>query len=284
MIRRSGHGRVWLGIVLLCLAAFAQARAAPQQPVLELGRGMSQASLTDYTSYHHDQAGADDIVSALAQVDRGAFKPLPSGSTAFGFQPGAYWFHASLVNHNPTEQRWLLVQRYALSDRLDVYLKYPDGRVLHQASGDSLPFASRSIRYRHPNFLLALPTGQPVELLVRVQSQSSMQVPLDLYTPIAFAELSRDAQLFIGIYYGILLALFFYNLVLWLTLRDASYFWYLFHITAFGLVLFTLNGFGFEYLWPNSPWLADKSVPLSICLALIGMQQFARTFLELPQR
>ena len=284
MIRRSGQGQVWLGIVLLCLAAFAQARAAPQQPVLELGRGMSQASLTDYTTYRHDQAGADDVVSALAQVERGAFKPLPSGSTAFGFQPGAYWFHASLVNHNPAEQRWLLVQRYALSDRLDVYLKYPDGRVLHQASGDSLPFASRSIRYRHPNFLLTLPTGQPVELLVRVQSQSSMQVPLDLYTPIAFAELSRDAQLFIGIYYGILLALFFYNLVLWLTLRDASYFWYLFHITAFGLVLFTLNGFGFEYLWPDSPWLADKSVPLSICLALIGMQQFARTFLELPQR
>ena len=67
-------------------------------------------------------------------------------------------------------------------------------------------------------------------------------------------------------------------------LRDASYFWYLFHLSAFGLVLFTLNGLGFEYLWPNSPWWTDKSVPLSICLALIGMQQFARTFLELKQR
>src|SRR5690606_8212294 len=88
----------------------------------------------------------------------------------------------------------------------------------------------------------------------------------------------------IGLYYGILLALFFYNLVLWISLRDASYFWYLFHITAFGLVLFTLNGLGFEYLWPNWPWLADRSVPLSICLALIGMNQFTRTFLELPQR
>src|SRR5690606_2027234 len=94
----------------------------------------------------------------------------------------------------------------------------------------------------------------------------------------------RDAQLGIGIYYGILVALFFYNLVLWLTLRDASYLWYLFHISAFGLVLFTLNGFGFEYLWPDLPWLADRSVPLSICLALIAMLQFARTFLGLSLR
>src|SRR5690606_16244868 len=56
------------------------------------------------------------------------------------------------------------------------------------------------------------------------------------------------------------------------------------HLSAFGMVLFTLNGLGFEYLWPDSAWLADKSVPLSICLALIGMQQFARIFLELKTR
>ncbi|MBM7093179.1 7TM-DISM domain-containing protein, partial [Streptomyces sp. S12] len=34
----------------------------------------------------------------------------------------------------------------------------------------------------------------------------------------------------------------------------------------------------------NSPWLADHSVPLSICLAQVGMQQFAREFLGLSQR
>lgn len=111
-----------------------------------------------------------------------------------------------------------------------------------------------------------------------------MQVPLELYTPAAFTSLSRDSQFVMGIYYGILLALFVYNLVLWLTLRDPSYFWYLFHISAFGLVLFTLNGYSFEYLWPDNPWLANVAVPLSICFAIVGMQQFARTFLELPKR
>ena len=61
--------------------------------------------------------------------------------------------------------------------------------------------------------------------------------------PQAFTSLSRDAQFVMGLYYGILIALFVYNLVLWITLRDRNYFWYLFHITAFGLVLFTLNGY-----------------------------------------
>lgn len=266
-------------LILLCQWPYARA-----EPALELVEGVTQTSLAEYTRYRHDINASDDTTSALRRLAAGEFAPLPDGKHEFGFQEGAFWFHVSLVNRNPHEQRWLLVQRYALSDYIDVYLKYPDGRVVHQAGGDALPFESRGIRYRHPNFWLDLPVDERVDLLVRVQSQSSMQVPLDLYTPTAFVDLSRDAQLAIGIYYGILTALFFYNLVLWLTLRDPGYFWYLFHISAFGMVLFTLNGLGFEYLWPHSPWLADKSVPLSICLALIGMLQFARTFLELPDR
>ena len=272
---------LWL---LLATAGAAHAQAAQTGGPLVIDAGQSQLALSPYVDYLHDVDGDADLGAARRWQQEGRFQPLPSASAAFGFQPGAFWFHARLVNLHPGEPRWLLVQEYALSDRVDVYVLREDGTVQHQRGGDHAPFKVRSIRYRHPNFALDLPPGDAVDLYVRVQSQSSMQVPLSLYTPTAFTEMSRDAQLAIGLYYGILLALFFYNLVLWLTLRDPSYFWYLFHITAFGLVLFTLNGLGFEYLWPSSSWLADKAVPLSICLALIGMQQFARTFLELPQR
>jgi two-component system, sensor histidine kinase LadS len=265
------------------LLLFVPLLAAADTPA-RITADASYLPLAPQTTYLHDAGGATTLDEAHRLLDSGRFGPLPNGDASFGFQTGAFWFHVRVTNENPREQRWLLVQQYALSDRIDVYARYPDGRTVHHTGGDSFPFEQRSIRYRHPNFWLDLPTGEEVDLLVRVQSQSSMQVPLFLYTPAAFAELSRDGQLGIGIYYGILLALFFYNLVLWLVLRDGSYFWYLFHISAFGLVLFTLNGLGFEYLWPHSTWLADKSVPLSVCLAQIGMQQFARTFLDLNTR
>jgi two-component system, sensor histidine kinase LadS len=235
-------------------------------------------------SYLHDKNAADTPEEAWRKIAAGAFQPVPKDKTAFGFQQGAYWFHGEVINRNTDELHWMLVLRFALLDQIDLFVRYPDGRVIQQTSGDSLPFSARSISYRHPNFRIQLPVDQKVEVLVRTQSESSMQVPIDLYTPAAFTSLSRDSQFVMGVYYGILLALFVYNLVLWLILRDASYFWYLFHISAFGLVLFTLNGYSFEYLWSKNPWLANVAVPLSICLAIIGMQQFARTFLELPNR
>ena len=246
--------------------------------------GQSAIPLSPHIGYRHDALAADGATEAFARAKAGEFTRIPDGNPTFGFQDGAFWFYLPVVNRHAEETQWLLVQEYALSDQLDLYLRYPDGHVEHQASGDHQPFANRFIRYRHPNFRLDLPLGVPVEVLVRVQSESSMQVPLVLYTPRALTEILRDTQFSTGLYYGIVLALLFYNLVLWIMLRDPGYGWYLLHTGAFGLVLFTLNGYSFEYFWPNWPWLADAAVPLSICLALIGMQQFSRSFLELRDR
>ena len=273
--------RCWRLVAMLLLAVSGGVHAG--QP-LALDANMSAVPLSSSISYRHDALASDGVSQAFKRAQEAQFALLPNGNPSLGFQEGAYWFHLTVVNRDPEELRWILVQEYALSDNLDLYVRYPDGRVVHQSSGDHVPFGSRYIRYRHPNFRIDLPHGQPVEVLLRVQSQSSMQVPLVLYTPRAFAELLRDAQFSTGLYYGIVLALMIYNLVLWLMLRDSGYFWYLWHISAFGLVLFTLNGYGFEYLWPEWPWLADAAVPLSICLALIGMQLFSRSFLELQER
>ena len=241
-------------------------------------------SLSPYLTYGVDPGDRADAAAMFSKAERGEFKPLPGGSTAFGFTQGAYWFHGQLFNRNSTEQRWLLVLHYPLLDNVDVYLRYPDGRIEHMASGDTLPFSARSIRYRHPNFWVDLPQRTEVELLVRVASRSSLQVPLAVYTAKAFAELERDAQFGIGLFYGILLALLCYNLVLWLSLRDASHFWYVCHVSGFGLVMFCLNGLAFEYLWPNSPWWANQAIPLSMAVSQIAMHQFCRVFLELKER
>jgi two-component system, sensor histidine kinase LadS len=165
-----------------------------------------------------------------------------------------------------------------------VHVRYANGDTKHFSSGDMQPFSSRSISYRQPNFWIELPRNEKVELLVRITSKSSIQAPLVLFTSTAFAETERDSQFSIGIYYGIIVALFFYNVVMWLLLRDQNNLWYVLHITGFGLVLFCLNGLAFEYLWPNSPWLANHAIPLSMCLSQLAMHQFTRIFLNLPNR
>ncbi len=276
---------VWRHILVVLLAVFGLGfGCASAQPQAELADGVASLSLTPHLVYRHDRDGTDTVDDAWRRLAQGGFAPMPEGESSFGFQPGAFWFHTRVLNRDAGETRRMLVVGFPLIDRIDLYLRYPDGRVVHNAGGDQLPFSARSIPYRQPNFRIELPPDEPVDILVRMQSESSMQVSLDLHTPDAFTALSRDAQFVMGAYYGILIALFLYNVALWRTLSDPSYFWYLFHIIAFGLVLFTFNGYSYEYLWPDNPWLGNVAAPASICLATVGMQQFARAFLGLPTR
>src|SRR3546814_8630994 len=127
--------------------------------------------ISDWSSDVCSSDLVDKPADAFRRAAAGEFTPLPDGQSEFGFQTGAYWFHATVRNESQAETRWVLVQQYALSDFFDLYVRYPDGRTIHHASGDHRPFSARSIRDRHPNFLLDLPPGQPVELLVRVQSE-----------------------------------------------------------------------------------------------------------------
>ena len=271
-------------LALIWLSAAVTGIARGEVAHAQISPGMVNLDLSPYVSYLVDADGRADAASMFQHAASGNFRKLPNGNATFGFTKGAYWFHTKLFNRGNSEERWLLVLQYPLLDNIDVYLRYPDGHVEHMASGDFLPFSARSIRYRLPNFWVSLPDRSEVEVLVRAQSKSSMQAPLAIYTINSFAEMERDAQFGIGIYNGILLALFFYNLVLWLAVKDPTHFWYMFHVGGFGLVLFCLNGLAFEYLWPNKPWLANHAIPLSMGIVQMAMQQFSRIFLELNQR
>jgi len=265
----------------LCLALCASPTAAQS---LQLKPEHTAVELEPHLRYRHDPTGSRSPPEMLAAARENQFLPLPEGRAAFGFTRGAYWFHTRLFNDSTIEQRWLLVLSYPLIDHVDVHLRYPDGTWRTLSSGDRLPFSSRSVRYRHPNFWLDLPQRTEVDLLVRASSESSLQVPLALYTGSAFAEMERQSQFAIGMYDGVLLALFLYNLLLWLAIRDTSHLWYTFHVGAFGLMMFCLNGLAFETLWPASTQLANNAIPVSMALAQIAMHQFTRSFLNLRKR
>src|SRR5690606_29855761 len=108
----------WLLVLLLAAALPCAAHAA--QPVLQLDPAHANVQLNPYLTYRHDSGAVDGAADAFRRVAAGEFGPLPGGESEFGFQPGAFWFHASVVNRNDTETRWVLVQQYSLSDFLDV--------------------------------------------------------------------------------------------------------------------------------------------------------------------
>ena len=248
----------------------------------------------------HDSGARVDLVPAMMAVDpavdtlnadlawaavaRGAVINLPGGKSSFGFSDRARWFYLSLVNVDHPARRWLLVIEQPRIDEILVVSRSVGGRVEQRLLGDRLAFSSRAVAHRYPNAELLIEPGEAIEILIGVRSTSSIQLPVRLYEPGELWAESYHEQAGLGVYYGILIALFLYNLAVLASIRDASYAYYLAYLGAFGVFMLTFNGVGFQYLWPDSLVWASAALPVSIGAVLCTSLLFARSFLDLRLR
>ncbi len=271
--RRHGRCLAALAATLLGLVAGADAREIPA--------GRDTHVLTPSLEMLCDEARALDIDTVAQAIRAGRFEPLPRTGASLGYRRGQCWFHVQVRNLDHADSHWVLTIPQARLDRIDAYVLGESGRVLsRRLMGDHEPFAQRALRIRYPNIVLELPRGATRELVFAVETTSSMQFPLEMRTQRAMIDHVDDAQFLMGIYYGILLGLSLYNLVIWLSTREQTYLGYVVYVICFGLLMFCLNGYAFEYLWPQWPRWANDCVPLLVSLSLAAATWFSRVFLN----
>ena len=204
----------------------------------------------------------------------------------FGYSNSAWWLRFRLPGGALPNDERLLELAYSNLDRVEFHLPEAlpgaEPRYWVRIAGDSLPWAAREVRHRNHVFRFAMPTAAGEhEYYLRITSQGVITVPLTLWRPDAFAEHNRGAQLILGLFYGAALALVLYNLMLFFAVRDRAYVFYVLYATAFGIFLLSFDGLGYQYLWPQSPRIANQGVALSLTLALAMGGQFARIFLDM---
>ncbi|MDT8335698.1 MAG: 7TM diverse intracellular signaling domain-containing protein, partial [Desulfurivibrionaceae bacterium] len=95
----------------------------------------------------------------------------------------------------------------------------------------------------------------------------------------SFTREDHNAQFGLGLYYGSILLMIVYSLLMWFTIRDKNYLYYMFFITSFGLFQMAMNGSAYEYLWPGLVRWNNLSVPIFVALSALGVGMFTRSFL-----
>ncbi|MBU0481527.1 MAG: response regulator [Proteobacteria bacterium] len=197
-----------------------------------------------------------------------------------GFSASAFWLRFTPAANFSTDRKWLLEFAYPLLDQVEVYLPDGKGGFFRKTTGDAQPFASREIQNR--NLLVILPqealSGSPI--YVKVKSESTLSFPVNIWSARAFIKKSHNEQFILGIYYGIILVMIIYSLLLLFTLKDIGYLYHLIFIVTFGMFQIIMNGTAYEYLWPEMIWWNSNSLPVFICLSCFGATAFTRNFLE----
>jgi signal transduction histidine kinase len=231
--------------------------------------------------YFEDKTGTATVQQVLGQ----AFTPNTTSVLNAGYSSSAFWLKVDL-RYLPKDDEngartWLLELAYPPMDHVDLYLPDDDGRwQLEARTGDELPWSSRPIRQSNYVFNLPFKPGEARTVLLRVQSEGSVQVPLSLWAGDAFLEAQPERLYVFGLIYGVLLVMLVYNLFIYLSVRDTSYLYYILYIASFGLYQVSVNGAGIQFFWPNNPWWANAATPFFIGAAAFFGCQFSRTFLR----
>ena len=213
---------------------------------------------------------------ALAQSHRFA---SPSGTPGnLGRTADAVWLRVPLEVPGKQAVRRVLEIDYPSLNRVDVYL-VQQGRVLeHQRLGNELRMEERPLQSRAHAAPLLLAPGD-YELLLRVQTQSSMVLPLALRTPEDFMAHESHAQMLQGLIAGLALCMLMYSLSHWFSLRDRLFLDYALLLAANITFTAAYFGIGAQYLRPDAPGLSMRIAPIAVLVAVWAGSHFMRGML-----
>ena len=251
--------------------ATAGAPMPAQPPVVHLRAASGFVSLDQSFHYARATPGLD-----AAQTHGLDWQRAPGDTINLGFTDDDVWVRIRLRNQD-AQERWLLRVAFPLISRLELY-ETLDGPPL--VAGLDLSFHERPVRARDFVLPLVVPQGEERVFLVRVRNEDAMQLPLSLWQPEAYHEAARMEIWGLGLYFGVVLVMIAYNLFLFLSVRDRSYLYYVAHILAFCMFMASQEGLAYEFLWPNSPWWAQRANPVLGGVSVLLVIQFARVFLR----
>ena len=221
-----------------------------------------------------DPDGSLRVSDFLKQHDQYQWFKSEDDIPNLGYSQSIFWFHSVIVNQHGQRNEWLLNVDYPLIDYLDVYF-VRDGEILQVYHvGDKLPHEHRPIDHRNFLFPITLPEGEPTELYVRLETQGSVKMPLYLWEEAEFIKSDQSFMLGQGLFIGGMLIMFFYNLFLFVVVRNPAYIYYVVYLLFQMLAFSAWRGFGYQYLWPTWPLWNQ----ISIVFFLGGTFTFALLF------
>jgi len=273
-----------LCLSLLCggadLRADSGREAEPSQPsssaaVSEAGHAMDRMllladregsySLTPSFLYLEDPSGAITLAEAVAAAEAGGFTAPPEGKPSFGYTGSAYWVRFTAVNGTADQGSWILRINYSWFRSVRLYAPTADAGSTAAAGADTgytmretgyrMPVSTRDIKARQFLFDLYIPPGESRTYYLRFSTTDLMILDMTLSSSRAYLAEDHESQLWYGIFFGILLIMVLFNLLLFIFLKEKSYLYFSLFIFFAVVHLLQESCLFYEYLHALPDWL-----------------------------
>lgn len=233
----------------------------------------------DLIKDRNDEYTIDDV---LQEDVAKQFTNIDNVEQISGFFHSPNWIRFDIQNES-TQAHWLLEVAFPMVHELKMYTIENNQIVQLYDTGANYPFYQRP--FNHRNFVLPIDIeqGEKKTFYVYAVGSGDLHPPFIIWNQEAFMNKSQIEFLLLGIFYGVSLVMILYNLFLYFSLRLKSYLFYVLTITFTLLGKVSINGLGFQYLWPQFPQWNIISTTIWVAIASIFILIFTRYFLDIDK-
>lgn len=202
----------------------------------------------------------------------------------FGFKSSAnVWILIQFDNRTNNERSGIVHLPYSSLDYIEV-TEYTNNKLSDQyIIGDRVPFENRQIMTNGFAIPYTLKAEQSKDIVLKINTEGALNLKIEFMNMKEFLGSQKSTSLLLGFYYGAVFLMLIYNFILFLTIKDRTYFDYVTFHFVFLLLQLNLNGLGFQYLWPSLPDINIYSISVTMALANYFAIELTLSFLELKK-
>lgn len=215
----------------------------------------------------------------------GDFRALPGPEMSFGYAADQFWFAIQTLNDSALPVELVFDTNVKFLERLVVYEVSEDGSYRELLFNDESQVFSQRPRIT-PRLTVPLSwlPGEQKMLLLHTRSGSGMDLRLQIGPSELVAEKYASRLTLYSFFGGVLLTLILINLFYYYAVRRVAHLLYAFQELSILLFMMHIDGFAFQYLWPESPvWNAHATMFFGH-LIIVSSAVFTISFLELRKR
>ncbi|HEX6225808.1 MAG TPA: sensor histidine kinase [Chryseolinea sp.] len=219
----------------------------------------------------------DDITAPAFQEH---FKP--SKGLTFGYTKSSIWLKIQTKTASLATP-WYLEIPAPYLEFVDFFQVKPDGSLEHVSTGYYRKQSTKKISHTGHVLPLIFNANAESVVFIKIEGQSPKTFPLFVMEKEKFHQKIRKEDIGYGVFYGILIVMFFYNLLLYLSLKEINYLLYILTIVCTFVIFSSASGYGGKFLWPENPQMNFYAGRMSMGVLVIFLAIFTIRFLDVKR-
>lgn len=185
--------------------------------------------------------------------------------------------------HNDTkhQDKWVLE---LVDGHINVIEFYQKGASASFKQGFTLPFELKKYQHKNHIFDLNIAPGDTAQCYFRLHSKSHVAFNTKLQTNAYFTHYSLTEYFLLGLFYGFLLIMAVYNVILYFFTKMRTRLYYALYVVSCLFTALAEDGLGFHFIWSGLPKINNWWADIQPIFYLLFYVFYSLSFIDIKQR